>query len=59
MSNRSLMRTACCDHSGGLSMTCLHGSSMNNGFCEYQGHLGGADAFWVSIEFDENIEWFL
>ena len=30
-----------------------------SGFCEYQGYLGGADAFWVSIEFDENIQWFL
>ena len=30
--------------------------SFNNiGFCEYQGHLCGADAFRVSIEFDECI----
>ena len=36
---------------GDLSMTYVHGTSTNNGFCEYQGHLGGADALWVSIEF--------
>ena len=29
------------------------------GFCECQGHLGGADALWVSIEFDMNIPWIL
>ena len=32
---------------------------MNNGFCEYQGHLCGAGALWVSIEVDKNIRWFL
>ena len=31
----------------------------NIGFCGYQGHLCGADAFRVSIEFDECIRWFL
>ena len=50
---------ACWIHLGDLSMTCVHGISTNNGFCEYQGHLGGADAFRVSIEFDEDIVWFL
>ena len=40
-------------------MAYVHGTSMINCFCEYQGHLGGADAFRVSIEFDEYIMWFL
>ena len=53
------MRTACWICLGDSSMAYVHGTSTINGFCEYQGHLGGADAFRVSIEFDEYIMWFL
>ena len=58
VSNRSFLRTACWICLGDLSMAYVHGTSMISCFCEYQGHFG-ADAFRVSIEFDEYIMWFL
>ena len=48
MSNRSFVSAACWIHLGDLSMAYLHGTSTNNRFCEYQGHLGDADTLWVS-----------